>query len=68
MLWNELKQTMDIWRTPSAAELASRELADAERKLLDAQSGREFADAMVRYHTDRINRLRRFLRESGNAS
>lgn len=62
-MWDEVKRTFNIFRTPSATELAARELDQAERALLEAQSGREYADAMVTYHSDRIDRLRRYLRE-----
>lgn len=42
-------------RTP--LELASKELDDAKRELLEAQSGQEFARRMVEYHSDRVKRL-----------
>lgn len=62
-MWDEFKRTLNIFRTPSATELAARELDQAERSLLEAQSAREYADAMVTYHGDRIDRLRRYLRD-----
>lgn len=43
--------------TPSAEVLATRELNDAKRSLLEAQSNREYADAMCKYHDARIKRL-----------
>lgn len=43
------------------AQLAANELAEAELKLLEAQSGRDFADAMMGYHQQRVTRLRGFL-------
>lgn len=63
-MWQEIKRTFNIFRTPSALELATRELDQAERSLLEAHSAREYADAMVMYHTERIDRLRRYIRES----
>lgn len=41
----------------SPEELAARELDDARRALLEAQSGREYADSMCKYHEARIKRL-----------
>lgn len=48
---------MQTFRPPSVEELAVRELQEARRKLLEAQSGREFAEAMCSYHAARIERL-----------
>lgn len=47
-----------LFAPPPAATMAKEELEDAERALLKAQSGREYADAMVSYHQRRISRLR----------
>lgn len=43
--------------TPSAEAMAMRELNDAKRSLLEAQSNREYTDAMCKYHDARIKRL-----------
>ena len=51
-----------LWQTPSAEAIALRELEDAKRKLLDAQSGREYADSMCKYHEARIKRLNTYLK------
>ena len=60
-----LTETVDYvkswFATPSAEVLALRELEEAKRKLLDAQSGREYADSMCKYHEARIKRLTTFL-------
>ena len=48
---------LNPFRKPTAAELAKAELEEARRKLLNAQSGVEYADAMVRYETARVRRL-----------
>lgn len=42
-------------------ELAARELADAELRLLEAQSGVEYAQAIAVYNQARIKRLRAFI-------
>jgi hypothetical protein len=46
------------FRTPSEQELIARELDQARRGLLEAQTGRDYASAMVLYHESRIDRLR----------
>jgi hypothetical protein len=49
---------------PRAAEaLAAQELENAQRELLEAQSAREYAAAMVTYHEARITRLQAVLRK-----
>lgn len=65
-MWTAIKETVNIFRTPSALELAVKELDQAERSLLEAHSAREYADAMVMYHTERIDRLRRYIRDAGD--
>jgi hypothetical protein len=52
-----------LFRPASPEELAARELDSARRQLLEAQSAREYADAMVTYHRSRIERLRAVLAE-----
>lgn len=67
-MFDALKETFSgIFRTPTALEMASKELAQAERSLLEAQTAREYADAMATYHAERIDRLQRYIRESGEA-
>jgi hypothetical protein len=57
---------------PTPDELAARELAQARRALLEAQSGEEFARSQVRYIQERIARLRAYLadpnEDGGNPS
>ena len=48
-------------RRLTPAEVAARELADAELSLLTAQSGMEWAKSNIDYHETRIKRLRKFL-------
>lgn len=47
-----------LWRKPSPEEMMARELDDARRALLEALSGRDYAESMVAYHERRIDRLR----------
>jgi hypothetical protein len=53
------------FRTPSPEELIARELDQARRGLLEAQTGRDYANAMVFYHETRIHRLRAQLEMAG---
>jgi hypothetical protein len=51
-----------LWATPSAEALALRELEEAKRKLLDAQTSREYADSMVKFREQQIKRLTAYLK------
>ena len=48
---------------PSAKALALRELEDAQRRLLQAQSATEYAKNMATYHEQRIKRLTVYLKD-----
>lgn len=50
-----------VYTTPSAESLALRELEESKRRLLEAQSTREYADSMCKYHEARIKRLTTYL-------
>ena len=52
-----MKKLIELFKLPSAETMAQRELEMARKKLLEAQSGRDFADSMVKYHEARIKRL-----------
>lgn len=58
-----------MWRkpnwvsVPSPTVMAQQELQEAKLELLKAQTGRDYAAAMVQYHTDRITRLTAFIDE-----
>ena len=67
-MWQEIKRTFNIFRTPSALELAARELDEAERSLLEAQTAKEYAEAMCMYHGERIDRLQRYIHAVGEES
>ena len=60
-----LKETMDyvksLYKVPSAEALALRELEESKRKLLDAQSGRDYAISMCDYYETKIVRLTNYL-------
>ena len=50
-----------LFAQPSTLEIATKELAEAERKLLDAYTGIEWAQASLTYNQTRIKRLREYL-------
>jgi predicted glycosyltransferase len=54
----------NIYTTPSAEAIALRELEDSKRKLLEAQSGREYADSMCKYYEAKIKRLTVYLHKA----
>ena len=58
-----INQIKEYLRMPSAKELAAKELAEAQRKLLDALSAQEYAKRMADYHSDRIKRLTAYLKD-----
>lgn len=52
-----------VYTTPSAKTLALRELEEAKRKLLEAQTGKEYAESMCKYHEARIKRLTTYMQD-----
>ena len=52
-----------LFQKPTAKELARRELEEAQRELLHAQSSGEYARRIADYNSDRIRRLTAFLKE-----
>ena len=60
-MMNELKK---LWSTPSAEAIALRELEDAKRKLLEAQTSREYAESMCKFREMQIKRLTAYIKEN----
>jgi hypothetical protein len=50
-----------LFAKPTPLELATEELVQAERAKLEAETGREYADALVSYNNARITRLRKYI-------
>ena len=48
-------------RRITPAEVAARELAEAELSMLQAQTAREYAESVMSYNQARITRLRKYL-------
>lgn len=57
----------NIYTTPSAEAIALREIEESRRKLLDAQSAREYAESMCKYYEVKIRRLTSYLQRATNA-
>jgi hypothetical protein len=55
---------MNVCKKPSVVMLATKELEEAQKQLLQAQSSYEYAKRMADYHSDRIARLSAFLRNA----
>jgi hypothetical protein len=54
----------NVYTTPSAEVLALRELEDSKRRLLEAQTAREYADSMCKYREAQIKRLTAYLHKA----
>jgi len=50
-----------LFKKLTPIEVAERELAQAELALLEAQSGKDFAECMVAYNKTRVDRLRSYI-------
>ena len=62
---NDLYQGfLSFFKTPTAVEIAARELEEARRQLLRSQSAAEYANRISAYHLDRIKRLSAYLVET----
>jgi len=49
---------------PSAEVLAVVELEEAKRKLLSAQTGKEYAESMCKFHESQIKRLNAYIQNA----
>jgi hypothetical protein len=54
----------NVYAVPSAEVIALKELEEAKRKLLEAQTGREYADSMCKYREAQIKRLTAYLHKA----
>lgn len=52
-----------IFRIPTAEELAVIELEEAKRKLLEAQTAREYADSLCKFREAQIKRLGSYIQK-----
>lgn len=59
-----IDQLTKLWARPSTEVLALKELEESKRSLLEAQTAREYADAMCKYREAQIKRLTTFLHKA----
>jgi hypothetical protein len=57
-----IQELKKLWSTPSAEAIALRELEDAKRKLLEAQTSREYAESMCKFRESHIKRLTTYIK------
>ena len=57
-LYTELKET---FKMPTPIEVAAKQLATAELELLKAETGVEYASALVTFNKTQIKRLRAYI-------
>ena len=53
-----------VYTTPSTEAIALRELEESKRRLLEAQSSREYADSLCKYYEAKIKRLTVYLHKA----
>ena len=59
-----LDQLKQMFKTPTADELANREYDEARRELLVSQSAAEYHQSMIDYHIKRLLRLKEIINAS----
>lgn len=64
MIRELLNWVKNAYATPTAEVLALRELEDSKRKLLEAQTAREYAESMCKYREAQIKRLTAYLHKA----
>lgn len=68
MIRETIEWVKTVYATPSAEALALRELEDSKRRLLEAQTAREYADSMCKYREAQIKRLTAYLHNATEAA
>ena len=61
-----IQELKKIFRRLTPAEVAAKELADAELSVLEARTAQEYAASIINYNETRIKRLRTFLSKLEN--
>ena len=67
MIRQTIEWVKSAYATPSAEALALRELEDSKRRLLEAQTAREYAESMCKYREAQIKRLTAYLHNATGA-
>lgn len=61
MIHETIDWLKSVYSVPSAEAIARRELEESKRKLLEAQTAREYADSMCKFREAQIKRLTAYL-------
>ena len=61
MIRETIEWLKSVYTVPSAEVIALRELEESKRKLLEAQTAREYADSMCKFREAQIKRLTAYL-------
>ena len=61
MIRESIDWLKSVYTVPSAEAIALRELEESKRKLLEAQTAREYADSMCKFREAQIKRLTAYL-------
>jgi hypothetical protein len=64
MIRESIDWLKSVYTTPSAEQIALRELEESRRMLLEAQSSREYAASMCGYYEVKIKRLTVYLHKA----
>ena len=64
-MWTELRLML---KTVTPAQAVAHELLHAEHELLQAESGVEYASALVAYNKNRVKRLKAYLGKTEEAA
>jgi hypothetical protein len=64
MIRQTIEWVKSAYTTPSPEVLAYRELDDSKRRLLEAQTAREYAESMCKYREAQIKRLTTYLHKA----
>ena len=64
-MWTELRLML---KTVTPAQAVAHELLHAEHELLQAESGDEYATALVTYNKNRVKRLKAYLGKTEEAA
>lgn len=58
-----LKSLFSFLYVPTAEKIARRQLDEARRRLLEAQTSKEYAESMIRYYDSQVRRLIIYLKD-----
>lgn len=63
---NIMNALAELFRAPTAEEMAAKELEAAKRELLNMLTAQDYSRQMVEYHLNRIKRLTAYIKDNQN--